>query len=213
MNLIDEFGQVGVKALTYALGTMMSQISEDAYRAGWYMGMEDTLPAEARKRMEQWNDEPLPREKTLYGISGEQAELLCTIADMLGHWAVPARGEVGWYGYKPYYPKCGEPATGGRKVVSEQWEIHDLTDEMERIVISYQFGTASIPSRGPTAGQSVSIEFSFYSNEVQPLEMDTDRIPAMIELLQKAHDEATRLRLVQKALMPEPAPGEASDHA
>lgn len=89
----DELDKDSRADLTQALGSLMSQISEQNIAARWPFGQEERLPRE------------------LAGIAGEysftdsQAGLILAIAAVLGHWAKLDRLENNKLCYEPYHPQ------------------------------------------------------------------------------------------------------------
>lgn len=91
--------------LTQALGAMMSDISEGQYCAGWLIKLEDILPFQLLAACQRGEALDLPFHPDTLDL--KVAQMMCAIADVLGHWAnrewYPA--EVGGgEQYVPYRP-------------------------------------------------------------------------------------------------------------
>ena len=85
-------------SLTDLLGELMSAVSEDYYRAGWYEGTEYLVPALCRRVLEL--DRPQP---WAHGELGPgMAAILQTIAEKLGHWANLDEQGVGYIPFNPF---------------------------------------------------------------------------------------------------------------
>jgi hypothetical protein len=81
------------RELTQALGSLMSQISENAVSARWPRGLEEKLPPELVIGVGQ------------YHFLDVQARTILALASVLGHWAKLDRLEGQRLVYEPYYPE------------------------------------------------------------------------------------------------------------
>jgi len=86
-------------ALTWALGEFLSQISENAWAAGWMSGCEESIPEDVATAVKSRADGAL--------VSAEVAVDLAVIASLLGHWVQPGppiEDDIGFV-YIPHTPE------------------------------------------------------------------------------------------------------------
>lgn len=102
--------------MTQALGEMMSSISESAYAAHWYSGIEDTLPPAARKMQTRC----YAGSRFAWDMTPAQAKAMRGIADYLGHWA---RYDGEHDCFMPYVPKSESKGAYKPKNSSRMGEV------------------------------------------------------------------------------------------
>lgn len=92
--------------LIVLLGQLMSEASEQCWCAGWLMGTEELLPAACRDIVA--GNVKFEPNKFVFGyetLPFDDAQLMCSIADQLGHWVD--------FDNKPYIPKCDKDSAHG----------------------------------------------------------------------------------------------------
>ncbi len=92
----DLFDGLSRKELMAELGWRMSRISESATCECWHYAVDEDVPRAC------YEIAATGRPGYFDSISVLTARLLIALADRLGHWVIPEKGEVGW---KPYIPK------------------------------------------------------------------------------------------------------------
>jgi hypothetical protein len=91
-------------ALRYALGTIMSEISEAGICAGWLSGLEDDLPPIIKATAE--TNESQVFYQAL--ITPKEARMILAIVSYLGHWVKAEYPVNGPRRFVPYVPEEDE---------------------------------------------------------------------------------------------------------
>jgi hypothetical protein len=95
--------EVSRDAAIYMLGSLMSELSETCYAAGWHMDMQEIVPAKCREVLRTGKASPWGMSE----LSLADAKRMNELAVGLGHWVTfnPNGDEPE---YVPYYPKPGD---------------------------------------------------------------------------------------------------------
>ena len=93
----DLFEGLNREELMAELGWRMSRISETATCECWHYTADEDVPRAC------YEIAALGEAGYFDSISVVTARLLVALADRLGHWVVPEKGQLGW---KPYIPKA-----------------------------------------------------------------------------------------------------------
>ena len=93
----DLFEDLSRDELMAELGWRMLRISENATCECWHYTVDEEVPRAC------YEIAATGRPGYFESISVVTARLLIALADRLGHWVVPKKGEIGW---KPYVPRA-----------------------------------------------------------------------------------------------------------